>query len=201
MSTILKFNDDRQQIILASSSPRRKKLLEQIGLDFIIDAIPVDESVLNETFPEKVVQALALRKAEAVASKYKEGLVIGADTIVVFDGKILGKPKDEDEAFSMLSKLQGKKHEVYTGIALVNRSCGIIEASSECTSVEFRSLSDDEIRGYIATKEPFGKAGSYAIQGLGATIVKRIEGDYFNVVGLPLCLLGIMLKEHGVAMF
>ena len=189
------------QIILASTSPRRRELMKGLGIKFITDTCEVDESVSEGTSPPDMVRILSLRKAKAVSSKYKEGLVIGSDTIVVLDGIILGKPKDDKDAFLMLYKLQGKKHQVYSGVAIIDARYDKAEVSCEKTDVYFRSMTEEEVYRYIATKEPQGKAGSYAIQGLGSTIVQSIEGDYFNVVGLPLFLLGKMLKGFGVEVF
>lgn len=190
---------NKPSIILASSSPRRRDLLVQIGLtDLIIDAVPVDETVPEGQLPQEAVQIFALRKARAVSSRYDEGLIIGADTVVVLDGTILGKPQNDEDAFSILSRLQGAKHRVYTGVAIIDAKYGKVEVNYECTIVEFKPMKDDEIRNYIKRETVHDKAGSYGIQGIGAAIVKRIEGDYFNVVGLPLCLLTQMLKQFGV---
>ncbi|TCZ75166.1 septum formation inhibitor Maf [Paenibacillus albiflavus] len=186
------------QLILASSSPRRKELLSGLGLSYVIDVSDVDESFEPGTSPKDVVMMLAMRKATAVADKHQEGLVIGADTIVVCDDEILGKPLHDEDARSMLTKLQGRQHQVFSGVAIVNAATGESKVEASCTEVVMRALSDEQIHKYVQSGEPRDKAGSYAIQGLGSTIVERIHGDYFTVVGLPLCLLNEMLAEFGL---
>jgi septum formation protein len=185
------------KLILASSSPRRKELLSGLGLSFVIDSSDVDESFSPGTPPQQVVEMLSLRKASAVAHKYDEGLVIGSDTIVVLNDEILGKPANDEDAYNMLSKLQGRTHHVLSGVAIVDASTGKIKVSSSCTEVTMRTLSDKQIVNYVQSGEPRDKAGAYAIQGLGSTIVERIDGDYFTVVGLPLCLLNQMMAKFG----
>ncbi|NGQ94312.1 septum formation inhibitor Maf [Brevibacillus sp. SYP-B805] len=185
-------------IILASSSPRRRELLQAIGMPFTVMTSDVDEETSPGLSPAEIVESLALRKARAVAGKEKEGLVLGADTIVVLDGRVLGKPKDEEDAFRTLQALQGREHTVYSGVALVDAATGREEVAHCSTLVRIRPLAEREIRAYIATGEPMDKAGSYAIQGLGATIVEGIEGDYFTVVGLPLHLTAALLSRFGV---
>lgn len=187
-----------KKLILASASPRRKDLLKSLGLNFEIDFALVDEEVEDGLLPKEIVMTLAKKKALAISYKYQEGLIIGADTLVFLNGEVLGKPKSEEDAFLMLKNLQGKEHEVYSGVFLIDVATGESEVSFEKTKVFFRPLSDNEIWSYIATKEPFDKAGAYAIQGLGSTIVYKIEGDYFNVVGLPLACLSKMLKKFGI---
>jgi len=186
------------KIILASSSPRRKELLEGLGLTFHIHPSHADESVPATTPPAEVVKILALRKALSVASQFDEGLVIGSDTIVVLGEIILGKPKDEDDAFSMLQRLQGNEHRVFSGIAVVDVASGKSVVAYQETNVIMRPLAPEEIRDYIATGEPLDKAGAYAIQGIGATLVEGIVGDYFTVVGLPLGLLAKTLRQFGI---
>lgn len=185
-------------IILASSSPRRRELLSRLGLTFSIDSADIDESTEKELPPVQIVETLALKKAQAVAHKYKEGLVIAADTIVVLDNAILGKPVNERDALDMLMSLQGRSHQVYSGIAVVDTAAGRTVTGSELTEVVFRAISLDEARRYIASGEPVDKAGSYAIQGRGAVFVKEIHGDYFNVVGLPIFKLDSILKTFGL---
>lgn len=187
-----------KKLILASASPRRKDLLKSLGLNFEIDFALVDEEVEDGLLPKEIVMTLAKKKALAISYKYQEGLIIGADTLVFLNGEVLGKPKSEEDAFLMLKNLQGKEHEVYSGVFLIDVATDESEVSFEKTKVFFRPLSDNEIWSYIATKEPFDKAGAYAIQGLGSTIVYKIEGDYFNVVGLPLACLSKMLKKFGI---
>lgn len=186
-----------QPIILASSSPRRQELLAGLGIPFSIHTSDVDETIDLETAPERIVEQLAKRKASAVATNYKEGLIIGSDTIVVLDSTILGKPKDDQEAFHMLSSLQGRVHFVYTGLAIIDVKSGTIRESHKRTEVRMRPLTTEEIHGYIATGEPRDKAGAYGIQGIGATLVEGIIGDYFTVVGLPLELLASELRSFG----
>lgn len=175
------------KIILASASPRRKELLEQIGLPFTVAVSSVEE-VITKTVPWEVVMELSAQKAMDVKKQQKEDcIVIGADTIVVYDdgngGNILGKPKSEEEAFEMLNRLQGNVHQVYTGVTL----CFGEEVMSfyECTKVYVYEMTKEQIQEYIKTGEPMDKAGAYGIQGRFAAFVKGIEGDYNNVVGLP----------------
>ena len=186
-------------IILASQSPRRKELLGQMGLKgFKIIAPDVDETMEENLSPAQMVEELSLRKAREVADHVEdeEALIIAADTVVVLDGGILGKPADEREAFGMLSALSGNRHRVYTGVTVLRGSRAI--TSHEETIVTFRELDPEEIMDYIATEEPMDKAGAYGIQGLGALLVSGIEGDYFNVMGLPVYRLGRILSAFGV---
>lgn len=187
------------KIILASASPRRSQLLKQIGLNFTVHPSQVEEKYIEGQKPHLWVQDLALAKALDVASTLKEGIVIGADTIVVNDNLILGKPRDEKEAELMLKSLSGKKHQVLTGIAVVDgNNTENYLTQVEITHVKFRNLSDVEIKAYVKSKEPLDKAGAYGIQGLGALLVEAIEGCYFNVVGLPLSKLAQGLEKFGV---
>ena len=185
------------KIVLASASPRRRELLQMLGLeDFLVCPAKGEELPPDHATPEETVCSLASAKAREVAAKFSpDTLIIAADTIVVADQKILGKPHSE-EAFRMLRMLSGRTHEVYTGVSLMRDEEMLTRA--ECTKVRFRELSDREIRNYIATGEPMDKAGAYGAQGKASLFVKGIEGDFFNVVGLPLCLLGSMLKGKGV---
>ncbi len=185
-------------IILASRSPRRRELLNQIGLrGFKVAASGADERVEGNPAPAELVETLSLRKARAVQEDAdEEDLIIAADTVVVLDGAVLGKPADEREAFAMLSALSGNRHRVYTGVTVLRGEKR--ETCSEETIVEFRELEPDEISAYIATGEPMDKAGAYGIQGLGSLLVSRLEGDYFNVMGLPVFRLGRMLADFGV---
>jgi septum formation protein len=185
-------------IILASASPRRRELLSSIGLDYIIDPADIDETEAVSRDPVERVIKLAEKKAVHVACKYPSGLVIGADTIVLINGKVLNKPKDTEDVFAMLSMLSGKVHEVVTGVAVVRAPDLIKQTGWECTKVTFKSITPEEIRRYIATKEPLDKAGAYGIQGIGALFVTRIEGCYPNVVGLPIPTLARLLKAFGV---
>jgi septum formation protein len=188
-----------QAIILASSSPRRQEMLRNLGLDFTIHPSGADESVDDGLKPAAIVELLAERKAADVASYYKEGLVIGSDTIVVLEGKVLGKPKDEQDAFTMLSSLQGTSHSVFSGLAIIDAGTGKRKTGYVETKVTMREVTSEEIRQYIATQEPMDKAGAYAIQGLGSIFVEGIVGDYFSVVGLPVRLMADYLKQFGVS--
>ncbi|WP_102345405.1 Maf family protein [Bacillus sp. Marseille-P3661] len=174
-----------KKLILASGSPRRKELLEKANIPFEIIISKVDETFDPNEGPDEIVKSLALQKAEDVSKHQPEdAVVLGADTIVTFEDQILGKPKDKDEAKKMLQLLSGKEHVVYTGVAIVTK--GNRSAFYEPTKVTFWELEESEIDQYIESGEPFDKAGAYGIQGLGALLVKRIEGDYFSVVGLPI---------------
>lgn len=188
-----------KKLILASGSPRRKEILENIGLRFDVSVSDTDESVIKaERLPVSVyVQELALLKASAVQkSAPKDSLIISADTVVYSEGKILGKPKDYDDAFSMLKSLSGKCHSVFTGICVMRTKdafscCGAVE-----TEVYFKELTDVQIERYVQTGEPMDKAGAYGIQGLGSLLVEKINGDYFNVVGLPVAKLSEILEKE-----
>lgn len=172
-------------LILASQSPRRRELLKFICEDFIIKSTDVDETLPDGISPEDAVLYLSKIKAEPFRSE--ENTVIGADTVVATDGKILGKPSDKNEAISMLRALSGKTHSVFTGVTIIK---GSKEESFFCeTKVKFYELSDEMIDSYIKTNEPFDKAGAYGIQGYGCLLVEKIDGDYFNVVGLPVSRL------------
>jgi len=191
-------HDQQQPIILASSSPRRYEILSRLGLKFTVDSADVEETIEDRLSPEETVKKLALRKAAAVASHYNQGLIIGADTIVVVDHAVLGKPNDSEDALAMLLSLQGREHSVYSGYAVIDAATGKTAVGYDHTTVVFRPIAEDEARRYIATGEPMGKAGAYAIQGLGAVFVKEIHGDYLNVVGLPLFKLAQTLKDFGL---
>ena len=185
------------KLILASQSPRRRELLARMGLDFTVISPRIDEDSFTDPDPAALVRTLSREKALAVAEgQDPETLVIAADTVVVLDGQALGKPGDEADAFAMLSALSGRSHEVYTGVTVCQGDRAVSEA--ECTRVTFRSLTQEEIRHYVATGEPMDKAGAYGIQGFGSLLVEGIRGDYFNVVGLPVCRLGRMLAAFGV---
>lgn len=178
-----------KKLILASASPRRAQLLNQIGLTFQVIPSGVDEDEIIRHDPLANVQAVALSKARYVAARAEDGIVIGADTQVLADGEVLGKPKDATDAERMLHRLNGTTHKVITGVALVDAKTGYEEAWVETTMVTFRKLSLDEISDYMNIGEPMDKAGAYGIQGRAAAFVERIEGCHFNVVGLPLAKL------------
>lgn len=191
-------NYKKYEIVLASASPRRKELLENIGLRFKIAVASCDETIDDGIKPEEAVMILSLKKATAVAANFKgeNKIVIGADTVVVFNNEILTKPKDSEDAYSMLKKLSGKKHSVMTGITVMRTSDSKSETVFCETEVYFKDLTDDEIRSYIKTKEPLDKAGAYGIQGIASIFIEKINGDYFNVVGLPVCRLCDLLKKE-----
>lgn len=186
------------QIVLASASPRRAELLQRIGLDFRVQPADIEEIFDPASNLEMQLEKLALSKARAVADTLSAGLVIGADTIVVIDQEVLGKPASPAEAGRMLSRLSHRRHRVLTGLAVIEVKQGMVISGVETTQVQFRRLSPAEITAYVATGEPLDKAGAYGIQGKGAALVERIEGCYFNVVGLPVARLVGMLKEAGL---
>ena len=179
-------------VILASQSPRRRELMGLFRFPFEVRVADVDETMDKNADPAQEVAKVSRRKAEAVAHT-REDVVIAADTIVVGGGKVLGKPKDADQAYEMLRALSGGAHQVMTGVTVLSGERCI--SCTEVTDVVFRSLSDREILDYIATGEPMDKAGAYGIQGGAALFVERIVGDYFNVVGLPVCRLGQLLRQ------
>lgn len=190
--------EQKPNIILASNSPRRKELLGKIGIEeFKIISPNVDESVEDGLPPAEIVEQLSRRKAQAAAKKAGPGdLIIAADTVVALDGAVLGKPRNEEDAFAMLSALSGREHHVYTGVTVLRGEKAVTQ--HEETAVTFREIKPEEIWGYIATGEPMDKAGAYGIQERGALLVSGIRGDYFNVMGLPVFRLGRILAEFGV---
>jgi septum formation protein len=193
---------EKRMLILASSSPRRQELIQTFQLPVRIEVSHVDESYEPHTAPAEIVEILALRKAQAVMNCLKQelldGIVIGSDTIVVYENQVLNKPVDDNDAERMLSMLQGRTHQVFSGIACVDLQSGHQRVQHQMTEVTMRELTVDQIRRYIASGESSDKAGAYAIQGIGATLVDSIHGCYFNVVGLPLSLLSKMLRELDV---
>ncbi len=185
-------------IVLASASPRRKELLEMLGVENLI-VLPAkgEETIPPGAEPEEMVMALASQKArEVAAQRPPEDLILAADTLVWFRGRPYGKPHSPQEAIAMLESLSGQTHQVYTGVALLRQ--GRLLSECEVSAVSFRELSREEICRYVDSGEPMDKAGAYGAQGRGALLVRRIEGDFFNVMGLPLCRLGQMLKKQGV---
>jgi septum formation protein len=187
-----------KKIILASGSPRRKELLEKIGLKFEAESSNYEEDIYPGLQPHDAAQKISLKKAEIVASRHKNVVIIAADTFIVFDGQILGKPSTANESKKMLQKLSGKSHSVITGFSVIDTAKNKTLSRSVETIVFLKKLTSSEIDTYVKSKEPLDKAGGYAIQGLGAVIVDRIEGDYLNVVGLPLSALTEALKEFGI---
>jgi len=185
-------------IILASTSPRRRDLLLQIGLGFTIDPADVDERALPDELPETYALRVALDKARVAAQRAGAGIIIAADTIVVLDDAVLGKPSDLKDAERMLAMLSGKMHRVITGLAVLDAATGRALTRASITNVWFRDLSPENIAWYVRTGEPLDKAGAYGIQEKGALLITRIEGCYFNVVGLPLSVLFDMLRELGI---
>lgn len=184
------------RVILASGSPRRKSLLESIGLNFTVYHPDVNEEHFPNELPSDLCARLSRLKAQAGLKEFPDDVIIAADTIVVIGGEILGKPHDHEDASRMLHHLSGKTHEVITGL------CVCCSGKTLCadihTLVKFRELSEREISAYVMTGEPDDKAGAYAVQGIGSLLIESINGDYYNVVGLPLCTLGSMLQDFGI---
>lgn len=192
----LKIN--HKKIILASGSPRRKQLLKQIGMDIDICVSNVDETAFTAADPESYVKELAWQKAKEVGDRYPDSWTIGADTIVSIDDQILEKPGSTKEAKEMLNTLSNREHFVFTGFCIYQAGSGINRTATVKTGVTFKQLSPDEINFYVATKEPFDKAGGYGIQEVGAFLVEKISGSYTNVVGLPLCELVREMEQLGL---
>jgi septum formation protein len=190
---------EKRKIILASASPRRNEILKATGLKFTIDAGDYEEDMNLGLKPHQLAKFLSSEKARAIAVKRSNSLVIAADTFIVFKDRLLGKPHTKEEARRMLTLLNGKAHSVITGFTIIDTNTKKKLSRSVETKVYFRKMTTQEIEAYINTGEPLDKAGAYAIQGLGAIIVKKIEGDYFNVMGLPLSSLTEALKKFGVS--
>lgn len=191
-------NGQGKRIVLASASPRRQALLAELGVEYDVIVPAVDENSVTADEPRALAEARALLKADAAAKMMADGIAIGADTIVVCDGRVLGKPADESDAVRLLAALSGRTHVVITGVGICEAGSGRRRVAAAETKVTFRPLERDEIERYVATGEPMDKAGAYGIQGKGALLVQGIVGDYFNVVGLPLGLLASMLREFDV---
>ena len=181
------------RIILASASPRRRELMELAGYDFEVICADIVEAVPENVQPQEVVMSLALQKAQAVAAENEDAVVVGSDTVVALDGKILGKPHSESEACEMLRLLSGRTHKVFTGVAVVGD--GKEKSFFDETDVEFYPLGEDEIKKYVATGEPMDKAGAYAVQGFFARYIRGLRGSYANVMGLPVSRLYQEMKE------
>ena len=188
-----------RKIVLASASPRRKELLQKIGLKFEVDAGNCAEEIDPALKPDEIVRRISIEKAHAVASRHKDAVIIAADTIGVIGTKLLGKPHTVVEARKMLAQISGKSHEVITGFTVLDTATNKIVSGTVSTAVYVKKLSKQEIDAYVRTGEPLDKAGAYGIQGLGAVIVEKIEGDYYNVVGLPLNALAEALREFGIS--
>ncbi|HEY7096905.1 MAG TPA: Maf family protein [Terriglobales bacterium] len=182
-------------LILASASPRRREILTAARIPFTVQVANVPEAPRADENPEQYARRLACEKAQAVRQQNPSSVVLGADTIVVVDGAILEKPVNDQDAARMLRRLSGRTHQVLTGVCLAGS--GFEDTRLESTTVTMQRLSDEEIRGYVSTGEPKDKAGAYAIQGIASRWISRIEGDYFNVVGLPVSLVYRMLLERG----
>ncbi|AZK46494.1 Maf family protein [Paenibacillus lentus] len=191
-----------RHVVLASTSPRRRELLATLHIPFEVMPSDADETTPDHWTPEQIVMELALRKAKAVLATLEsaspQAVIMGSDTIVVLDGQVLGKPKDEEEAALMLRSLQGRSHHVYTAVACIDVATGRSEVEYRSTLVTMKALTEEEIIAYAKTGEGLDKAGAYAIQGLGAIFVTSIEGCYFSVVGLPLSLASEMLGRFGI---
>ena len=188
-------NIHSERVILASASPRRRELLTLVGIAHDVEPADIDESLLPGERPAAHAERLARTKARTIADRRPDAVVIAADTIVVVDGDVLGKPRDEAAARAMLKRLGGRTHVVLTAVAVARGSR--TESAVESVNVTFRSVTDDEIGSYVATGEPMDKAGAYGIQGFGATIVERVDGDYFSVMGLGLRRLVELLARVG----
>src|ERR1700691_2203152 len=183
-------------LVLASASPRRQELLRNAGIEFVVHPATVPEIPRAGELAQSFVERMAREKALAVFAQRPNDLVLGADTVVVVDGEILGKPRDAADAIRMLRLLSGRKHEVMTGVYVAGPKLKTEIRGCEATVVVMNALSDDDIRAYVASGEPMDKAGAYAIQGRASRWISRIEGDYFNVVGLPVALVYAMLRER-----
>jgi septum formation protein len=185
------------KLLLASASPRRAELLTQAGIPFRVEVPLINETAEKSSTPRGLVHKLARKKALEVSTRVQDRYILAADTIVTHDGKIIGKPDDEADAFRMLACLSGNKHEVFTGLVLLDVSTGKMESGVAVTSVWMKKLSALHINNYVATGEPFDKAGAYAIQGYAGLFIEKIEGCYTNVVGLPLGLLNDLFMRSG----
>jgi septum formation protein len=191
----------KQKIILASTSPRRQNLARQMGLDFEIAPSNYEEDMTMKLSAKNLAMTLAYGKAQDVAKKRKDGIVLGIDTFISFKGKKLGKPHTKEKAFELLKKFSGKKLQVFSGIALIDCKTKKEIKDFEVSEVEFRKISDEEIKLYIATGEPLDKAGAFAIQGLGSIFVKKVNGCYANIVGFPIANIYKNLAKLGVSVF
>lgn len=190
-----------KDIILASASPRRKEILDMTGLQFTVCAMDYEEDINLSLRPRELARFLSLKKAEAIAHRYNNAIIIAADTFIVFRGKRIGKPCSAKDARTILTLLNGKSHSVITGYTIFDTGTGKKISRSVETKVWFKKMTAREINAYVSTGESFDKAGAYAIQGRGAVFIKKIEGDFFNVVGLPLSSLTESLREFGVRLF
>ena len=185
-----------KKVILASKSPRRKSILEQVGLKFSIVASDFDETKIKFKTPQEMVKKLSFEKAKIVAAKHPKAVIIGADTTVIFKKEIIGKPKSKQDAIRILKLLSGNTHKIVTGFTVMEGKKSI--TGHVVSKAKFKKLSEQEIKAYVATNEPMDKAGGYGIQDKGGLFIEKIEGDYFNVVGLPIFAVSKALKEFGV---
>jgi septum formation protein len=185
-------------VVLASSSPRRREILEKTGLKFMVDAAEINEDHGRRMKPAELAKTISLEKAKVVAARHPCSIIIAADTFGVLGGRMLGKPRDENAARDMLGRMGGRRHRVVTGFTILDTETGKAVSKAVETKVYFRKLDSEEIEAYVKTGEPLDKAGAYAIQGMGALLVEKIEGDYYNVIGLPLSSLARELKRFGV---
>ncbi|MDD3297832.1 MAG: Maf family protein [Firmicutes bacterium] len=191
-----------KRLVLASGSPRRQEVLEQLGLSFEVIKSDVDEAFPKGYTPEQTAVAVALRKVRYVAKKLKSpALVVGADTIVVLKGEIMGKPVDTGQAFQMIKKLAGEEHTVITGVAVADSESGEERTGYQTTLVKMKDICPERIKRYVSTGEPLDKAGAYAVQGKAAVFIEGIKGCYFNVVGLPITTLDSMFQSLGMDLF
>jgi septum formation protein len=191
-----------KRLVLASGSPRRQEILEQLGLSFEVIKSDADEAFPEGCPPEQAAVAVALRKARDVANRLKyPALVVGADTIVVLKGEIMGKPVDTEQAFQMLSRLSGEEHIVITGVAVTDSESGEERTGYQATMVKMKDICPERIRRYVSTGEPLDKAGAYAVQGKAAVFIEGIKGCYFNVVGLPITILDSIFRSLGIDLF
>jgi len=187
-----------KEIILASDSPRRRDILKLTGLNFSVRTSAYDEDLDLPLRPRELARYLSRKKAEAVANRYRKAIIIAADTFIVIKDKLIGKPRNENDAVKILGMLNGKAHSVITGFTIIDTESNRTLSRSIATKVFFRKLGKKEIHAYVRSKEPLDKAGAYAVQGLGAVFIEKIEGDFFNVMGLPLCALTESLKKFGI---
>jgi len=187
-----------KKIILASDSPRRRDILKLTGLNFSVHASTYDEDLDLPLRPRELARYLSRKKAEAVANKHRNAIIIAADTFIVIKDRLIGKPRNESDAVKILKMLNGKAHSVITGFTIIDTESSKTLSRSIATRVFFRKLDKGEINTYVRSGEPLDKAGAYAVQGLGAVFIEKIEGDFFNVMGLPLCALTESLKKFGI---
>jgi len=190
-----------EKLILASASPRRAELLRLLGVDFDVIPSHLDETYRNGEVPPAHVLRLSIEKADLIAHLFPEALILGADTVVVIDGKVLGKPKNPEDARHMLEMLSGREHIVYTGFSLIRKEKNLMTSQIVQSSVLFKDIPEDEISWYVNSDEPYDKAGGYAVQGMGAFFIREIRGSYTNVMGLPLSEVVETLKDLGALTF